>query len=129
MSLNFNRLLCWHWDQVSSFPHLCHWWQGSLKHPLFPLPQWNHLQPELLHLWLVVQLWLLWGGGTLLTQWQDCSWTWRASWCLVQCIVYLFSSWPCSGKPFGRIWRKQSWTFKTWLKMSIKWLLLTYFVT
>ena len=90
------RLLCWHWDQVSSLPHMCLNWQGWAHYSLLPLPQRNYLQPELLHLRLVVQLWLRRGWGTLLIERQDCCRARRTCSCLFWCSVHLLSSCPCS---------------------------------
>ena len=60
---------------MPSLPHLHIWRQGWSRQILLPLPQRNHLQPELLHLRLVVQLWLLWGWNSLLNQRWYCQWT------------------------------------------------------
>ena len=70
------RILCRSWSSMPSFPHLYRWWTRWTRQVLFPLPQRHHLQPKLLHLWLVVQLRLCWGRRSLRSQRWDRRWTW-----------------------------------------------------
>ena len=53
---------------MSGIPHLYCWWSWWSCQIQLPLSQWNPIQPELLHLWLVVQLRLLNSRRPLLPQ-------------------------------------------------------------
>ena len=128
---------------MPSLPHLHIWRQGWSRQILLPLPQWNHLQPELLHLRLVVQLWLLWGRNTLQYQRRHCRWTCcfsrRRSWWLIWCsrtycrICCCRGSWwirspswirslwriPCNlwwiwSRVSWFIWRSRYWRSRNW---------------
>merc|ERR1719205_398032 len=61
-------------------PHLHGRWCRWARQVQLPLPQRNPLQPELLHLRLVVQLRLLHRRGALLPQRRDCSREGRPCW-------------------------------------------------
>ena len=116
---------------MPSLPHLHIWRQGWSRQILLPLPQRNNLQPELLHLRLVVQLWLLWGRNTLLYQRWHCRWTccfsrrrwslWRIrcsrTYCRICCRwgswwirspSWIRSLWRCS------LWRNSLWRCSLW---------------
>ena len=86
------RLLLWPRGRVPGFPHLHRWRSWRPRQVQLPLPQRNSLQPELLHLRLVVQLWLLHRRGPLQPQWWDRRWEGRSG----------RSLWP------GRVW-SSSW--------------------
>ena len=60
-----HRILCRSRSWLPSIPHLHCWWTRRSSQVLISLSKWNHFQPKLFHLWLVVQFWLCWGWKPL----------------------------------------------------------------
>ena len=106
---------------MPGFPHLLNWRPRIVDNHLLPLSQRHHLQSELLHLRLVVQLWLLRSRGPLLAQRQDRCREGRTFGSCLQFFVHLLS-WPCCTyctstssclcpwSSFGSLWWAQSRT-------------------
>ena len=63
---------------MPSISYLHIWWSWRSGQVQLPLTKWYTLQPELFHLWLVVQFWRLhcW-GSRLSNRWYWC-WTWSS---------------------------------------------------
>ena len=113
---------------MPSLPHLHIWRQGWSWQIFLPLPQRNHFQPELLHLRLVVQLWLLWGRNSLLYQRRHCQWTCcfsRRGWSIwrLRCSrTYWRICCPCRGSWWIRSPSWIRWICLWWCSSSLWWI-------
>lgn len=77
------RLLRRPWGTVPGVPHLRGRWSRRTCQVQLPLPQWNRLQPTILHLRLVVQRRLFTGGQQSPIIWDD--WSLRGLLCADSC--------------------------------------------